>query len=404
MALDLNETIRQLLEAVDSLSARRDDFRQRLESALARMGVPDTPAAIIQKQSASLGRYGFLAAGLTEDLASRHLAPQPPTDFCVLSTDGSHIDVDRHLAMRAYLINIGGCFLTYGANPDAHLFSQPRLYVRDEDLYLVDEDCQVNTVPVEGAVLGLVRAVREVEALRELARRAPPDLPCLALLDGSLVLWGLAGQGYPAFLARQIIGRGLVPALDWLRELSRTRPLALAAYISLPGSTEVVNALRLALCPYPVADCRQHCGQVRAGQRPCDTVHGFLDRHLFGSLLEPGQRSSLFQSHSSVVREHYGDHQVFFYYVNVGEEVARVEVPLWVAQDRRLLDLTHALVLDQCRRGRGYPVAIAEAHEQAVVTGQDRELFRQMVEQSLGSQHLPVFTSEKNLSKRRRWV
>ena len=172
MALDLHETLRQLQEAVDSLSARRDDFRQRLGSALARMGAPDIPATITQKQSASLGRYDFLAASLVEGLALRHPAPQPPTDFCVLAADGSHIDVDRHLAMRAYLINIGGCLLTYGASPDAHLFSQPRLYARDEDLYLVDEDCQVNTVPVEGAVLGLVRSVREMEALAELARRA----------------------------------------------------------------------------------------------------------------------------------------------------------------------------------------------------------------------------------------
>ncbi len=46
-----------------------------------------------------------------------------------------------------------------------------------------------------------------------------------------------------------------------------------------------------------------------------------------------------------------------------------MEVPEWVARRKDLLDLTHALVLDQCRRGQGYPVALSEAHEQAVVTG-----------------------------------
>ena len=73
-----------------------------------------------------------------------------------------------------------------------------------------------------------------------------------------------------------------------------------------------------------------------------------------------------------------------------------------MAQDERLLNLSHSLILDQCRRGLGYPVAIMEAHEQAVITGQDRELFRRMVEDALAERHLPVYTSEKARSKRQR--
>jgi len=75
-----------------------------------------------------------------------------------------------------------------------------------------------------------------------------------------------------------------------------------------------------------------------------------------------------------------------------------------VAKDESLLNLTHSLVLDQCRRGQGYPVALAEAHEQAVVTGVDRETFWQLVESSLVDEHLPTPTSAKSQSKRTRWV
>jgi len=49
-------------------------------------------------------------------------------------------------------------------------------------------------------------------------------------------------------------------------------------------------------------------------------------------------------------------------------------------------------------------VAISEAHEQAVITGQDRQLFKQMVEETLQSRGLPTFTSEKERSKQRPWV
>jgi len=75
-----------------------------------------------------------------------------------------------------------------------------------------------------------------------------------------------------------------------------------------------------------------------------------------------------------------------------------------VAQDENLLNLTHALVLDQCRRGQGYPVALSEAHEQAVVTGVDRESFWQLVESLMVDEKMPSPTSAKSFSKRTRWV
>ena len=110
-------------------------------------------------------------------------------------------------------------------------------------------------------------------------------------------------------------------------------------------------------------------------------------------------------TNSTVVSQHYGkNHQICFFYLHSGEEIARIEVPLWVAENNDLLSLTHTLVLDQCHRGVGYPVAVSEAHEQAIVTGPDRQRFREMVEASLTMQGLPVYTSEKSRSKRMAWL
>ena len=51
-------------------------------------------------------------------------------------------------------------------------------------------------------------------------------------------------------------------------------------------------------------------------------------------------------------------------------------MPDWLADDPELLAVGHAMLVQQCQLGLGYPVAISEAHEQAVITGHNREEFR----------------------------
>ena len=406
MALDLSQTLHQLETLAQRLSSRKDDRAQRLNKALQALHSTDS-ATLLAKIQSSHGRP-FMAAGVVEEFASRFSPTEVPQEFRVVAVDGSHIDVDRHSPVRCYLVNIGGCILTYGSNPEAQLFSHPQLYCETsngEGLYMENPAPEAKEeMAVEGSLLGLKRAVDEVEVLAQALEEMPHDLPTLALVDGSLVLWGLSGRGYPPFVRDGIIQGGLIPAFDRLREMSRSRTLAMASYISLPQSTEAAHTLRLYLCPKDTDECHQQCTIYRSAEEPCDILNGFLDRHLFQELLEPGERSALFFTNSSIVRDFYGPHWVYFYYVNVGEEIARVEIPQWVAEDEDLLALSHTLVVDQCRRGKGYPAAIMESHEQAVINGTDRESFRLLVEEALTGHHLPVFTSEKNRSKRMRWV
>jgi hypothetical protein len=403
MALDLSQTLQQLDSLVERLNGSRDDRAQRLASAVTAMRQADA-SEVRQKIEFSQGRP-YLCASVVDSFAGSY-SPQPvPGDFCVASVDGSHIDVDRHIPVRCYLINIGGCLLSYGGSPDARLFSSPRLYTEDDDLYITDPaPTSNNSVAVQGPILGLKRAVDEVVGLVSVAETAPPGLPVLALIDGSLIMWGLAGRGYQTFIRDEILGEGLIPAFEKLRDLGRDRDLVVAAYVSLTQSTEVVNTLRLNLCPYDTVECLRNCSVHRSGRNPCDIVNGFLDRHLFQEILGPGERSDVYRTNSSVSRDSYGPHRIYFYYMNTGDEIARIEMPEWVAMDERLLAMSHTLILDQCRRGMGYPVAIAEAHEQAVVTGQDREAFKQLLEDALTRRRLPAYTSEKNRSKQRRWL
>jgi hypothetical protein len=383
---------------ISRLKDTRGEREKRLRFALEALGSPAIDLEALQKKIKA-SRTTWLVAELVEGLNKRYPAPPTPADFTVMASDGSHIDVDRHHATRCYLINIGAVVINYGSRPDASLTGTPRLYSADEDL-IITPPGGGREQPVEGTILGIKRSVEECRHLADLAAGQPAGSTSLALLDGTLILWGL--EAYPEFVADVLLASGLLKCLDAMRGLNSDRRLALASYISFPRSTDVVNVLRVAICPNDIPDCDRDCPPGK--ERDCEAVAGVRDRDLFINLLENGERSALFISPSKIVREHYGEHRVHFFYLRVNDEIARIEVPQWVAENEDLLNLTHSLVLDQCRRGHGYPVVLSEAHEQAVVTGADRENFWELVESSLVEEHLPSPGSAKSFSKRTRWV
>ena len=88
---------------------------------------------------------------------------------------------------------------------------------------------------------------------------------------------------------------------------------------------------------------------------PCDTASDFLDREIFQQTLGPGCRSPLYRTNPEANREYPEGQHIFFYYLNTGQEIARVEVPQWVAQDPELLALGHGMMVQQCQQGAGLP-------------------------------------------------
>lgn len=398
MALDLTKVVSQVGGMIARLKAGVEERQKRLQHALDVLRNQTGNLDYLTRKIAS-SKTTWLVAGLVDGLDQHYKAPPIPTEFTIIATDGSHIDVDRHRSTRCYLINIGTVTLHYGASPSATLDSFPRLYTGDEDLVIAPAGVRGREQLIEGTLLGIKRSVDECHRLVELAAELPADSSTLALLDGSLILWGL--EAYPEFVTEALLDKGFLGYLDDIRKLNNDKRLAMASYISFPRSTDVVNALRVALCPYDPADCDRYCPTNE--KRDCDMVAGVQDRELFINLLSQGERSALFISPSKI-QKHYGVHQVYFFYIKVDDEIARVEIPQWVAIDEKLLNLVHTLVLDQCQRGQGYPVALSEAHEKAVVTGVDKEYFWQLVESFLVEEHLPTLTSGKSRSKRTRWV
>jgi hypothetical protein len=398
MSLDLTAVAAQVIKMIAGLKDRRAEETKRLQYALETLNSPAIDLAEL-KQKIKAAKTTWLVAEIVEGLNQHYPPPPLPPDFTVIAADGSHIDVDRHQSTHCYLINIGSVAITYGSKPDATLSSTPCLYSEDKDLVITPSGGG-REQPIEGTVLGIKRSVEECKSLAALAASLPPQSTTLALLDGTLILWGL--EAYPDFVTDTLLINGMLKCLDALKKLNQDRRLALASYISFPRSTDVLNVLRVAVCPNDISDCDKQCPPGK--ERDCAGLNGVRDRDIFINLLENGERSALFMSPSKIVKDYYGDNRVYFFYLRVGDEIARIEIPQWAAENKDLLNLTHSLIFDQCQRGHGYPVVLSEAHEQAVVTGLDRENFRELVESTLAEEHLSSTTSGKSLSKRTRWI
>jgi hypothetical protein len=108
----------------------------------------------------------------------------------------------------------------------------------------------------------------------------------------------------------------------------------------------------------------------------------------------------VFKSTSDICSEYPAHLQPHFFYLHAGSEIARIEIPAWIADSSEMVDRLAAVVLDQCTKGLGYPVLIAEAHEQAVVKGPDREFFYHLIAKIGVDRNRRPVLSAKSVRKR----
>jgi hypothetical protein len=415
--LDLTQLARQMQGISQHLTIEAAATRQRLALAqtLIEQAQPQQ-AELVARQQMWRDRLHFTAAVPIEPLNTQADISPAPAAHTVIATDGSQIAPSHHEIAYCYLINIGRIILHYGQSKLPLLDSLPEVFYRPEDLY-VSRQWGIRTEEW----MGYRRTAAETVMLAELAIAATqpnPEfqdepaktpkllplnsqlstlnsqlpIPALAMVDGSLLHWFLEPLPHEA---RQLILPPILAAWEQLR-LAR---IPLVGYISASRSGEALNFLRFQSCPYLAPDCATHCVD-RSTRPPCDVMEPLKDATLWSQLLTPGQRSPWWRS-SAKVQDFYGEHAIHFCYMHVGSEVARVEVPAWVAQDPLLLNQALSLTLGQVQKGYGYPVALAEAHNQAVVRGGDRTRFFALLEQQMIRAGLRnVGTSYKETRKR----
>ena len=295
MTLDITKVASQVGEMVIKIKSGNAELNEHLKCAVNKICDGSANLERLKRKINSARTQHWSPAGLVEGLSLHYPSSPLPPEYTVLATDGSNIDVDRHQFAHCYLINISAIALHYGASPWAELDSFPRLYAEDKDLVIRNENNLHQEQQISGALLDAKRAVEEILKLAEIGARLPGDGATLALLDGSLVMFGM--QNYPEFVVQELLDKGLIKALDLLRNLS-SHYMTLASYISLPRSDDVVNALRVAICPHEPVDCDRTC---LTGKSACDIITGVNDRMLFNNLLGAGERSALFINPSSII-------------------------------------------------------------------------------------------------------
>jgi hypothetical protein len=311
-----------------------------------------------------------------QDQVDARIAVDPCDEYQIISVDGSQIYPDRHQNIACYLINIGTIKLTYGDTASIRSESVPMLFLMND---LLNE---------QGAVTDLVNCQREEHELQVgfeqglQLKKVFPEGKRLVLFDGSLIFWHL--QEKDETVQERFLSRYLGILEQFYKE-----NILMASYISFSKSKELANLIRAKLV--------LNGATQESASRAIDMI---IDTTVAGFYLEPHERTTLFKNHAAI-SVHYPDHlKPYFFYLHVGQEIARIEIPAWIAQDEEKVAHVAAMVLDQAIKGRGYPVCLAEAHEQAVVKGPDREFFYYLLQKVGIEQKQRRIISQKSLKKR----
>jgi hypothetical protein len=324
-----------------------------------------------------------------------HASPPPASirDATLIAADGSQIIPDRHAAVQFCVINVGAVVMKLNSGQTTDIHQESQLYYGDE--------LQAEKLTSEGAI-SLRRDLSERIFVESLTRGMDDFI--LNLTDGTIEIWGAKDIEDPRAYQRSV-----EEYITILAEL-RQRGIPTAGYVDKPAADLVVRLLELALAsPQDLEHIRDY--------RP---LRGVTDLWLFGyrnhdfQLLKPGERSAVFQLQSGSEKFYKDSLAIHFFYLNVSDseqhaQIARVEIPRWVAEDPEMLDSLHAVLIQQCRimGSRPYPYLLHRAHETAVVRHDEKDQIEALLQQELARQGQPLDAGSnkqgnKDLAGRRR--
>lgn len=352
----------------------------------------EQPENVLDKLRSNEGLPFWPIAIPLEPFASQYQLPKLQQEIAVIGVDGSQIMPNQHDILQCYLLNIGVVQVNYGIELPPLLKSTPYLFHRREQLYpLMDR----RRLHIDELYVSLERNLLELETLCEHASAAMQSgLRILTLIDGSLLPWSL--EHMPRVYQDQYVAR-----MSTTLNIFKNEKIPLLGYISNSKSMEVLNSMRILVCPYEQSICADNCHNLNEEDFPCSAIWPLLDRNLFLSQLKVSSRSAVFLSRASVSKL-FGDQlQTCFLYCHTGSEIARLECPRWLFEDREIFNTACGALLSQVNRGAGYPLVLAEAHHLAVIKNSDREKFFSLLgEHMIALGAGPIQTSTKASRKR----
>ena len=327
------------------------------------------------EQKVQKTKQSLLVPGWTGLLAPVKTIEPQRNHYVVVSVDGSQIYYDKHQGPPCFLINVGFIQLRYGVvGKSIQYGSQPFLSVNlnvDNDFGSPDFiNMQRESYEFDAAL----------EQVIEIKSQAPEALT-VCLFDGSLIFFHLDAQDM------ELKDKFLNYYCDVLEKFYQNKML-IAGYMSLPRTKELVNLCKLELAQFD-SQSLEHTS----------AIDRLTDVDIANLYLKSYQRSIVFKSKAPISYLYPLHLQPYFCYLHVGIEIIRLEFPAWIAQSDGLVDQVCGVALDQSIKGRGYPVCLFEAHEQAVIKTVDRDFFYRMIEKLSQQRSRSYLISQKSIKK-----
>ncbi|WP_041726064.1 DNA double-strand break repair nuclease NurA [Caldisericum exile] len=287
-------------------------------------------------------------------------------DYSILATDGSRITIDEGLPFPFYIINVASVFEKVGKSSSHKVNSKSEFYFNKNDLYdekgdfLAEQD------------INLKMLLKEAEFLSESIEMYNPDI---ALFDGSLILWGLKQS-------KKIETKKAINLYEKPIFTAFTLKKPIAGYISGTRSKEVIKTLILYL--------------KRKGNNDIsnELLLSLNDSDLMNSIMKDNQRTSIFSSTEKLLSNY--SHKIYFFFLKIGQEVVRVEIPDFVYESKEILDRLIHLLFTEIERGKGYPLILKLAHFEAVINEKDKKFIENILRSKIKESSS---YSEKFLSK-----
>ncbi len=304
----------------------------------------------------------------------------PPADLVLIGVDGSQIYPDRHALILYYLLQVGALTFRYDGNtPTVHT----REWLRYDEADLHDAQGYL----IGGEALGMERMVKEMEVLADLVEleRHSTTSPVLALSDGPL-LWPYVERGNRTDPHFSIY-------LEALRNVQQAGGIPVG-YVDRPGGRPLLDLLwATRLAPEELI--------ARIEENPLKRLS---DGDLMLEILAPGAWTPWYTRATATNRRHAGDGQeIWFCYANLGTQhspaIARIEVPAWAAGQDVAMTALQAALRHQGQALGGYPYVLARAHEEALVTTQDKTALEQAIQRELFSVGILAQPSNKARQK-----
>ncbi|NDJ33934.1 MAG: DNA double-strand break repair nuclease NurA [Chloroflexi bacterium] len=311
-----------------------------------------------------------------------------PDSATIVATDGSQIHPNRHQAAQYYLLNIGTIVVDHGSGEPPLVSSEPYLFY--ERGYLLSPDFS----EIKATVVNARRTVAEMAALAEHTWHHRGDArPLIAMLDGGLLF--IATSEVPD--RNQLLGI-YFSAMTRLEEVGA----GLAGYVDRPRSKFVARMLHLLDMDAEYVSRNSLGAEGRLG--------ALQDAPIFAQLLHPGERTALFVQMSpqnKEFRRRGGEAQeITFFYMNVAARdekpnIVRVEVPMWVANERDLIAEMQALIYLQCQQlaSSRFPYVLTRSHELAIVKREESRQLDTMIQVAMTRHGIPGRASDKEMGK-----